>query len=106
MWMGFYAGLTAAYVGGCAANAAANAAPLFDAVALTANGLDPPHVVSGGLLNGGTALANSGTARLNQSGFNGGGQLGYNYQWGPRLVGGREADIPAARPRGSGGAAG
>jgi outer membrane immunogenic protein len=62
IWAGFYAGLNAGYDWGTAANASTGSTPLFDAVALTANGLDPAHVVAGGLINGGTALANSGTA--------------------------------------------
>ena len=106
IWTGFYAGLNAGYDWGTSANAVTNATPLFDAIALTANGLDPAHVVSGGLLNGGTALANSGTARLNPSGFLGGGQVGYNYQWGSSLVAGLEADFQGADVRGSGDYAG
>jgi opacity protein-like surface antigen len=101
MWTGFYAGLNAGYDWGTSANAVTDATPLFDAIALTADGLDPAHVVSGGLVNGGTALANSGTARLNPSGFLGGGQVGYNYQWGSSFVVGLEADFQGADVRGA-----
>ena len=101
-WTGFYAGLNAGYDWGTSAKAVTDATPLFDAIAVTANGLDPAHVVSGGLLNGGTALANSGTAKLNPSGFLGGGQIGYNYQWGSNLVAGLEADFQGTNVRGSG----
>ena len=80
-WTGFYAGLNAGYDWGATANAPTVATPLFDAIAVTANTLDPAHVVAGGLINGGTALANTGVARLSQDGFVGGGQVGYNYQW-------------------------
>ena len=101
-WAGFYAGLNAGYDWGTAANATTGSAPLFDAVALTANGLDPAHVVAGGLINGGTALANSGTAKVSQSGFIGGGQIGYNYRWGSAFLAGLEADIQGTGVRGSG----
>jgi outer membrane immunogenic protein len=102
IWTGFYAGLNAGYDWGTSANAATGSAPLLDAVALIANGFDPAHVVAGGLNNGGTALANSGTAKVNQSGFIGGGQIGYNYQWGSNFLAGLEADIQGTGARGSG----
>jgi outer membrane immunogenic protein len=86
---------------GTTTNAATTTLPLFDAVALVANSFDPPHVVAGGLINGGTALANTGIANVNQNGFIGGGQIGYNYQWGPSFLVGLEADIQGAAIRGS-----
>jgi outer membrane immunogenic protein len=106
IWTGFYAGLNAGYDWGTTANATTRSAPLFDVVALTANGLDPAHVVAGGLINGGTALANSGTAKVSQTGFIGGGQIGYNYQWSPTFLAGLEADIQGTSVRGSGNYAG
>ncbi len=106
VWAGFYAGLNAGYAWGTSASAPTVSVPLFDAIAITANTLDPAHVVSGDLINGGTALANTGAARLNQNGFVGGGQVGYNYQWGSSYVAGLEADFQGAGIHGGGGYAG
>ena len=106
VWTGFYVGLNAGYDWGTSGNAATVAAPLFDAIAVTADTLDPAHVVAGGLVNGSTALANTGVARLSQKGFLGGGQVGYNYQWGPSFLAGLEADIQGAGVHGGGAYAG
>ncbi len=101
MWTGFYVGLNAGGGWGAATNAATVSAPLFDGVALAANAVDPLRAF-GGLINGGTALANTGVANVNQGGFIGGGQIGYNYQWGSNFLIGLETDIQGATTRGSG----
>jgi outer membrane immunogenic protein len=101
MWTGFYVGLNAGGGWGTTTNTGTVSAPLFDAVALAANAVDPLRA-NGALINGGTALANTGVANVNQGGFIGGGQIGYNYQWGPSFLIGLEADIQGATIRGSG----
>jgi len=105
-WTGFYTGLNAGYDWATTTNAATTASPLYDAVALAANNLDPAHVVSGGLIPGSTALANTGNAGVRQSGGLVGAQIGYNYQWGQNFVAGLEADIQWTDARGSGAYAG
>jgi outer membrane immunogenic protein len=101
LWTGFYAGLNAGY--GWSSNSANTAsAPLFDGLALAANNLDPARQLGAGLVPGVTALANSGAASLDQSGFIGGGQIGYNYQWGSNVVVGLEADIQGTTLRANG----
>jgi outer membrane immunogenic protein len=107
MWTGFYAGLNAGGGFGGTSDATTVSAPLLDAVATAGNNLDPRNQLPGtGLINGSTALANSGVANVNQSGFIGGGQIGYNYQWGQNFVAGLEADIQGSTIRGSGSYAG
>jgi outer membrane immunogenic protein len=107
MWTGFYVGLNAGYGWGATSNAGTISLPLFDGVALQANALDPARQLAGtGLISGNTALANSGVASVNQGGFIGGGQIGYNYQWGPNIVAGLETDFQGATIQGSGSYAG
>jgi len=107
MWTGFYAGLNAGGGWGATSDTTTISAPLLDAVAYAADALDPKNQLPGtGLINGSTALANSGVANLNQSGFIGGGQIGYNYQWNQDFVAGLEADIQGSTIRGSGSYAG
>ncbi|MGA8169462.1 MAG: outer membrane beta-barrel protein [Methylocystis sp.] len=103
MWTGFYAGLNAGYGWGATSNANTISLPLFDGVAAQANALDPLRQIAGtGLISGNTALANSGVANVNQGGFIGGGQIGYNYQWSPRIVLGLEADFQGSTISGGG----
>ncbi|WP_246206967.1 outer membrane protein [Methylocystis heyeri] len=106
LWTGFYAGLNAGY--GWGSNAANTAgSPLLDGIAFAANGLDPARQLPGtGLIPGVTALANSGVANIDQSGFIGGGQIGYNYQWGAHVVVGLEADFQGTTMQGNGAYAG
>ncbi len=112
MWTGFYAGLNAGGGFGGTSGVTTSGVPLLDAVASKANNLDPAHIIPGfgpsgqipgtGLVDGITALANSGVANVNRSGFIGGGQIGYNYQWGQNFVAGIEADFQGSTIRGSG----
>ena len=107
LWTGFYAGLNAGYGWGATSNAGTVSLPLLDGVAAQANALDPLRQLPGtGLINGSTALANSGIANVNQNGFIGGGQIGYNYQWSPNFVVGLEADFQGSTIQGSGNYAG
>jgi outer membrane immunogenic protein len=107
LWTGFYAGLNAGYGGSATTNANASGAPLVDGIAFMANTLDPPRQLAGtGLLPGATALANSGVASVGQSGFVGGGQIGYNYQLGSSVVVGLEADFQGSTMSGRGGYSG
>jgi opacity protein-like surface antigen len=106
-WTGFYVGLNAGYGRGVSSNATTVSLPVFDGIASAANTLDPARQLAGtGLVPGITALANSGVANLRQSGFIGGGQVGYNYQWGPNVLLGVEADLQGTTIRGSGDYAG
>ena len=107
LWTGFYAGLNAGYGWGATSNAGTVSLPLLDGVAAQANALDPLRQLPGtGLINGSTALANSGIANVNENGFIGGGQIGYNYQWSPNFVVGLEADFQGSTISGSGSYAG
>ncbi|WP_454916582.1 outer membrane protein [Xanthobacter sediminis] len=96
-WTGVYAGLNVGFGWGTSGSAETLGIPLIDNMAA-----DPIW----GTPFGFTAAANSGTASLGQSGFLGGLQAGYNYQWGPSTVVGVEADIQGAAINGSGGTAG
>jgi outer membrane immunogenic protein len=107
VWTGFYAGMNAGYGGGVSTSASTVAVPVFDGIALQANALDPQRQLAGtGLVPGIAALANSGFTNLNQSGFVGGVQVGYNYQWGSNFVLGVETDFQGATLRGTGSYAG
>lgn len=93
-WTGFYAGLNAGYGGGASNQARTFSTPL----------VDTPFSIAGpyGPLSNGFASVGAGDVNTNMSGFIGGGQLGYNFQWGTNLVIGAEADIQGAMIRGSG----
>ena len=54
-----------------------------------------------GMTTLGAGLALSGVAPMTQNGFIGGGQVGYNYQWGPSIVIGIEADMQGTGIRGN-----
>jgi outer membrane immunogenic protein len=105
LWTGFYVGLNAGYAFDVSSNAGT-----------AANGWDQYYDAYRSPLwpwannytagYGGLFAANSGFANANKSGFAGGGQIGYNYQWSPSLVVGLEADIQGADIRGSGSFAG
>lgn len=105
LWTGFYAGLNAGYAfgGSSQANTASFGSDRLAALTAPLSGI--PFVTSN-FIPGITALANTGTANINQNGFIGGGQVGYNYQWGQSFVVGLEADIQGAGIRGRGSYAG
>lgn len=107
MWTGFYAGLNAGYAFGTNSNYQSSQ---FGPYGGGFNGTGPIGGPVAGLLNGflgginnigAPGLAQSGSASLTQSGFIGGGQIGYNYQWGSNFVIGFETDIQGTGIRGS-----
>jgi outer membrane immunogenic protein len=113
LWTGFYAGLNAGYGFGTNSNTQSIGLGSLD---FTGYGHDRYQKVElsqaaildldrnkgwGGNSTLGAGLALSGVGGANQSGFIGGGQVGYNYQWGPSFVIGLEADIQGTGIRGS-----
>jgi outer membrane immunogenic protein len=94
MWTGFYAGLNAGYGWGTTSNATTAGLPVFD------NAVSWDDDNSGS--SAGLGLANSGVANVNQSGFVGGGQIGYNYQFNQNFVAGIETDMQGSAIRGQG----
>jgi outer membrane immunogenic protein len=85
LWSGFYVGLNAGGTWGGSNNIWTSSAPLFSA---------PGAGGAATLYAAYSALGASGVSQGNTSGFIGGGQIGYNWQfWGGRLVAGVEADI-------------
>lgn len=92
-WNGLYAGLNAGYGWGTSGDADTRAIPVVDALATDPNWGTPA---------GFTAAANSGGASLSPSGFVGGAQVGYNYEWGAGVVVGIEADIQGSGITGTG----
>jgi outer membrane immunogenic protein len=98
MWTGFYAGLNAGYNFGTNSNAS-SVAYGFGGTAGSVNPWDEFTNRNIGLPVG---AALSGMSSMTQSGFIGGGQVGYNYQWGSNIVVGLEADIQGAGIRGTG----
>ncbi len=98
-WTGLYAGLNAGYAFGVTQGAAnygwANPDPELQSVSAAPKNNIP------------FALANSAPGQgINQGGFIGGGQVGYNYQYGQKIVFGFEADMQGAGIRGTGNANG
>jgi opacity protein-like surface antigen len=111
-WTGFYAGLNAGYGFSSNNQGYTQAYPLSDRLANDINVINPanfpfPFTVTGpwflrsALIPGVTALANTGSSSINQSGFVGGGQVGYNYQVNSAVFG-IEADIQGSTQNGGG----
>jgi outer membrane immunogenic protein len=90
-WSGVYAGLNAGYNFGTNSNV------------LSQNVGTPWTYAYNGVPSSQSAgpIAMNGNASNTQSGFIGGAQVGYNYQWGSSLVLGFEADIQGAGIRGA-----
>jgi len=96
-WTGFHAGLNAGYGWGVTDRTATIAVPQYDNFGI---------FVAPSTSRGWSALANSGDAAVNRQGFIGGGQVGYDWQYGSSYVFGVEADIQGADIHGRGGRAG
>jgi outer membrane immunogenic protein len=75
LWTGFYVGLNAGYTFGDSNSTTIGSFPLVA-------GFEPAAASAGGIFGGG-----------NRDGFIGGGQIGYNWQFGPQFLAGIEADI-------------
>lgn len=100
IWNGMYAGLNAGYGFG-GSNAVSNTANTFDQFYPSYfNQAGWPQFLQASY--GGIDRANRGSVSLDQNGFAGGGQIGYNRQWTESVVAGLEADIQGSVIRGSG----
>jgi len=94
-WTGFYAGLNAGYNFGTNSNTVTNFWQTTNVGVVDGRGNAFTRLSSS---NG--ALTTSG-GRFSQSGFIGGGQLGYNYQYGSKVVLGIETDFQGSVTRGN-----
>jgi outer membrane immunogenic protein len=99
MWTGLYAGLSAGY--GFGTNSATQSVSSGEAAYDNTYFYNTPLAFTDLYVPTGLALALSGAGANSQSGFIGGGQIGYNYQYGSNIVLGLEADIQGAGIRGS-----
>jgi outer membrane immunogenic protein len=89
LWTGFYAGLNAGYNWGANSNIISQNGGYSDGPHAGFKWLSAPTSMNGVISN-------------NQYGFMGGGQVGYNYQFGSKIVVGIETDIQGSTTRGSG----
>jgi outer membrane immunogenic protein len=104
MWTGFYAGLNAGGMWGTSTGVSNTALPVNDSLVGYVNDWAGPNTLTYvPFLTGATRLANTGFANVNQGGFIGGGQIGYNYQWARNIVVGLEADFQGSTVSGQGG---
>jgi outer membrane immunogenic protein len=103
MWTGFYAGLNAGYNFGTNSNA--NAAVTTSPYSYTAWGPEYAGYFPVVPLQG-VGLTQSGSIANTQNGFIGGGQIGYNFQYGSHIVIGIETDFQGTTASGSGRVAG
>jgi outer membrane immunogenic protein len=94
MWTGWYIGLNAGYTFGGTNSVRVVTVPVFTNV-VTFPGLAPD-------LANATAVSATQLVQVHNSGFIGGGQVGYNWQFGNSWVAGIEADIQGTGARGSG----
>jgi outer membrane immunogenic protein len=110
MWTGFYAGLNAGYGFGTNSNVQSVAIGQDKPVGFYYSDIPSGTAFVSEAINGsahylslptGAGLAQSGSFANTQNGFIGGGQVGYNYQWGPSFVIGIEADIQGTGIRGT-----
>jgi len=85
LWTGFYAGVNAGGAFGASSGLTSAGGDLYDDYSPAAAGAA-----------GALSATASGVGGLNNSGFIGGGQVGYNYQFNQRFVVGLEADIQGA----------
>jgi outer membrane immunogenic protein len=99
LWTGFYAGLNAGYGFGTnsATQSVSTGETSYDNIYHYNDQLEFTDLY----VPTGLGLALSGVGANTQSGFIGGGQIGYNYQYGSNIVIGIEADIQGAGIRGS-----
>jgi outer membrane immunogenic protein len=93
-WTGLYAGLNAGY--GWSGHGINTVADAYDASVYWHSQNNRP------IGNGGLSTVNSGWSSVNQGGFLGGFQAGYNYQYGSNIVVGLETDIQGSTMNGSG----
>jgi outer membrane immunogenic protein len=114
LWTGFYAGLNAGYGFGTNDNTQSISAaylpydgkyatltrPLGNTDSFIVRPIYDQYYYTA-ISSLGAGLALSGVGRTDQNGFIGGGQVGYNWQWGSNFVLGLEADIQGTGIRGS-----
>jgi outer membrane immunogenic protein len=100
LWTGFYAGLNAGYGFGTNSNTQSIAVGNPYTALGRSWDVNGRSFDSSGNPTLGVGYGLSGVGSSTQNGFIGGGQVGYNYQWGQSFVIGLEADIQGAGIRG------